>query len=227
MDDPNLDPALHRQALRGLKRINWVTNSIRAVWQEIKTLSKSYSSSSPLSILDVACGSGDSLIRIGKLAKAADFDVRLTGMDISPVAIASTSLNAMKANVELATIESDALSEQPFPQHDVVFCSLFLHHLDDSQALLLLRKMRSGGKHLVLVSDLLRSWSGYLLAVAGTRLLSRSRIVHIDGPRSVEAAFTESEFQKLCGEAEMANGAVRGFWPQRFLFRWEPDNEPS
>ncbi len=227
MDDPNLDPALHRQALRGLKRINWVTNSIRAVWQEIKTLSKSYSSSSPLSILDVACGSGDSLIQIGKLAKAADFDVRLTGMDISPVAIASTSLNARKANVELATIESDALSEQPLPQHDVVFCSLFLHHLDDSQALLLLRKMKSGGKHLVLVSDLLRSWSGYLLAVAGTRLLSRSRIVHIDGPRSVEAAFTEGEFQKLCGEAEMANGAVRGFWPQRFLFRWEPDNEPS
>lgn len=227
MDDPKLDPALHRQALRGLKRINWVTNSIQAVWQEINKLSKSHSGSSPISILDVACGSGDSLIQIGKLAKAADFDVRLTGMDISPVAVESTALNARKAKVKLATIESDVLSDKPLPQHDVVFCSLFLHHLDDSQALVLLRKMKSGGKHLVLVSDLLRSRSGYMLAVVGTRLLSRSRVVHVDGPRSVEAAFTEREFQKLSTEAEMANGSVHKFWPQRFLFRWESENAAS
>lgn len=227
MDDPNLDPALHRKALRGLKRINWVTNSIQAVWQEIKTFSKSHSDSSPLSILDVACGSGDSLIQIGKLAKASGFDVRLTGMDISPVAVESTAANAKKAEIELTTIEADALSDQLLPQHDVVFCSLFLHHLTDSQALRLLQKMKSSGTHLVLVSDLLRSRSGYMLAVVGTRLLSRSKIVHVDGPRSVEAAFTVREFQKLSNEAEMATGNLRKFWPQRFLFRWEPDHEPS
>src|SRR5438093_515405 len=79
---------------------------------------------------------------------------------------------------------------EPLPsEYDAVVSSLFLHHLTEEQAIELLRRMGTAGQ-MVLVNDLVRSRTGYLLAWMGTRLLSRSEVVHFDGPRSVEGAFT-------------------------------------
>ena len=65
----------------------------------------------------------------------------------------------------------------------------------------LLYKMRCAARRLVLVSDLVRSRAGYALAAAVPRLLTRSRVVHVDAVRSVEAAFTPEEFRLLAAEA--------------------------
>ena len=53
--------------------------------------------------------------------------------------------------------------------------------------------MKAAARRLVLVSDLRRSATGYFFAWAGCRLLSRSRVFHVDGTRSVAAAFTPAE----------------------------------
>ena len=45
----------------------------------------------------------------------------------------------------------------------------------------------------VVISDLRRSRSGFVIAWIGTRLLSRSPVVHYDGPVSVRAAWTIRE----------------------------------
>ena len=79
----------------------------------------------------------------------------------------------------------DVLAESIPEGYDVVTCSLFLHHLDETDAIGLLRKMADSAGRLVLVNDLIRSRMGYVLAWAGCRLLSRSPIVRHDGPVSV------------------------------------------
>ena len=106
-------------------------------------------------------------------------------------------------------------------QFDVVMCTLFLHHLSREEAAECLKKMFRAASEMVLVDDLRRTWLGYGLAQLGCQLLSRSPIVHVDGPLSVRAAFTESEIQVLSREAGLPAPKIVRHWPQRFLLRWD------
>jgi len=114
----------------------------------------------------------------------------------------------------------DALNDDLPAGFDIITCSLFLHHLDEPDAERLLRKLGTAAGRLVLVNDLARSRRGYLLAWAGTRILSRSPIVHVDGPLSVEGAFTPVEALDLAQRAGLSGATVRRRWPFRYLLRW-------
>jgi hypothetical protein len=115
----------------------------------------------------------------------------------------------------------DALIGELPGGYDAVLCSLFLHHLEADQAVQLLRQMAQAAGRLVLVNDLVRSTAGYLAAYAGTRLLSRSPVVHIDGPRSVEGAFSPAEVRVLAYRAGLRRARVELCWPWRYLLRWD------
>jgi hypothetical protein len=106
-------------------------------------------------------------------------------------------------------------------------CSLFLHHLDEPQAVELLRRMSESARHLVLVNDLIRGRLGYALAWLGTRLLTRSRVVHVDGPLSVEGAFTRAEALELAERAGLHGATIVRRWPCRFLLTWQRDLSQS
>src|SRR5204862_4753556 len=108
---------------------------------------------------------------------------------------------ARQAVAGIHFFQCDALGDWLPTGYDAVVCSLFLHHLDLERAVLLLRRMSTSAERLVLVHDLERRRFGYVLAWLGTRILSRSRVVHFDGPRSVEGAFTRAE------ALELAHGA--------------------
>jgi hypothetical protein len=45
-------------------------------------------------------------------------------------------------------------------------------------------------------------------------------VVHLDGPQSVRAAFSDDEVHRLAAMAGLSGFAVTHHWPQRFLFRW-------
>ena len=220
MDDPTLDAALHRQALDGLQRINSWSRSGAAIWQAISNLAV-HRQLREIRILDLAMGGGDVAMRLAHCAVRDNLHVTITGCDISPVAVAEAQLRALAAgarNVDFRPL--DVLREDLPGGYDVVMCSLFLHHLDESDAVLFLKKMRDAARQLVLVDDLRRTWLGYWLAWLGCRMLSRSLVVHKDGPLSVAAAFTSTEVCELAQRAGLLGATITHHWPQRFLLRW-------
>ena len=81
----------------------------------------------------------------------------------------------------------------------------------------------AAARRLLLVNDLERSLVGLLLAVAGTRLLTRSPVVHYDGPWSVAAAFTVAEARRLARAAGLAGARVTRCWPWRWQLTWRPE----
>ena len=100
-------------------------------------------------------------------------------------------------------------------------CSLFLHHLANDEALQLMRSMASAARQAVLIDDLLRTQWGYALCWVGCRILSRSPIVHVDGPLSVQGAFTVPEVRSLADQAGLSGARIKRHWPERFLLSWE------
>jgi SAM-dependent methyltransferase len=219
MDGPGLDPAEHARALRGLGRINWISRSASILWPPIARLAAS-EPGRPIRVLDLASGGGDVPIALARLASSSRLKIDVEGSDASPEAVrfATTQAEAHGSPVRLRVL--DALRD-PIPAgFDVISCSLFLHHLDHADAARLLRAMADAAARLVLVNDLARTRVGYLLAWLGCRLLSRSPVVHHDGPVSVAAAFTPDEALRLARESGLDVATVSPRWPQRFLLAW-------
>jgi SAM-dependent methyltransferase len=223
MDEPNLDPGQHGRALRGLARINRISSSDRILWRPLAALARERPADR-LRVLDIASGGGDVPIRIWQRGCRAGLLIDVCGIDASPTAIAHAEANARQANAAVRFMTLDILHE-PLPEgFDVLTASLFLHHLDEADAVTLLQKMRRAAGRMLLVNDLLRSRLGYLVAWCGTRLLTRSQVVHVDGPRSVEAAFTLPEARKLAERAGLAGATLTRRFPWRYLLAWRrPD----
>ena len=219
MDQPELDPVEHALALRGLARVNWFSRSAAIFWPALRAFALEQKGT-PLRVLDVACGGGDVTCALAKRARRAGLDVEISGCDLSETALSIARKQAASSGEAIEFFQQDVLSEPLLARFDVVICSLFLHHLDEAEAVTVLRSMSQGSRRAVLVNDLVRSRSGYLLAVLGTRILSRSPIVHIDGPLSVAGAFTPDEVLQLCEQAGLNGATISRHWPQRFLLTW-------
>ena len=220
MDAPGLDPGSHRAALRGLDRINWFSRSADIVWKPIRSLIATEPQRT-WKILDVASGGGGVAVTLAKRARSERVTIEILGVDVSTTAANHAQANARGAGYDNVSFRELNVLRNPLPDdYDVVMCSLFLHHLTSEQAVELLRKMAYAARRLVLVNDLRRTRFGYALAWWGGRLLSRSPIVHADGPMSVAAAFTTEEALRLAEQAGLKGAKIVLRWPQRFLLSW-------
>ncbi|HET6574308.1 MAG TPA: methyltransferase domain-containing protein [Fimbriiglobus sp.] len=219
MDRPDLDPAAHHRALRGLARINRWSRSVVAIWPVVEDAARQ-THGRPVRVFDLACGAGDVLVGLWRRAAKAGVPVALDGSDISSVALEHAARRAAEAGAVVRLFQADALRDTLPDGYDVVCTSLFLHHLADDEAVAVLTRMKQCTERVVAVDDLLRSPAGYALAWAGTRLLTRSRVVHADGPLSVRAAFTVPEVRQLADRAGLTGATVRRHWPYRFLLTW-------
>ena len=218
MDAPDVDATEHRRALAGLARINRISLSSRILWPSIRELARK--AHRPLRLLDLASGGGDVLCDLGHRAKVGGLAIELVGLDRSPVAVETARALSRKRGIQATFSEGDVL-DGPWPEAiDVVMCSLFLHHLESTDVVRLLRRMASAATT-VLANDLIRGWLGYQLAWWGCRLLTRSPIVHCDGPRSVEGAFSLDEIRDLARQAGLESIRLTRHWPERFLLRWD------
>jgi 2-polyprenyl-3-methyl-5-hydroxy-6-metoxy-1,4-benzoquinol methylase len=219
MDQPDLNPGEHARALCGLGRINRVSRSDAIFWPAIATLAR-VSKGSPVRVLDLASGGGDVPIALAIRAARAQLDVRIEGCDKSAEAVRFAQRNAAAGGVAVRFFALDALADSIPEGYDVLTCSLFLHHLNEADAVRLLRKMADAAGRMVLVDDLIRSRVGYALAWAGCRILSRSPIVRHDGPVSVSSAFTPEEVRELANRAGLGAVSLTRHWPRRVLVSW-------
>lgn len=221
MDDPALCPSAHRAALNGLTRIHRVTRSAQRFWKTIR--SNYVRESSHLSILDVGCGDAFLLRSLARLARRDSVELKITGCDISPVALQLASEHAEAEQLSLETIELDILSAELPIQADIVISSLFLHHFESQQVIRILQQMNVAARRGVVIDDLSRTRLGYALCWMGTRIFSRSSIVHTDGLLSVAAAFTIDEFSDLVQRAGISGHGVTRHWPERVMASWHCD----
>ncbi|QDU88246.1 Ubiquinone biosynthesis O-methyltransferase [Pirellulimonas nuda] len=222
MDDPEIDPRLHAAALRGLNRINAASRTAPSLWRAIRKAT-GVRRGDRLRVLDVACGGGDVARGLWRHGRRAGVALSLHGVDISPTAVERARAHTPPGTAVSYSV-ADAL-QGPLPfDFDVVTCTLFLHHLPEADAARLLKQLAQAARVAVIVSDLRRSTAGYWLAQAACRTLTRSPIVHVDGPRSVEGAFTIEEFRQLANEAGLHGVRVGRQWPQRLLAVWRRES---
>lgn len=219
MDEPELPAGLHEQALAGLARVNWWSGSARLCWGPLRRLSRDLGR--PLRVADIACGGGDVTLALANAARRAESGWTFAGFDLSPTALDLARDRAARRGISAEFHQLDAL-QSPLPEDcDALICSLFLHHLDESDAVALIGRLTGAARHLVVINDLERSRANYLLAVAASWCLTRSPVVHVDGPLSIAGAFTPSELRSLAAQAGCETAKVTRRWPCRLVLEWQ------
>jgi 2-polyprenyl-3-methyl-5-hydroxy-6-metoxy-1,4-benzoquinol methylase len=215
MDQESLAGTLHGPALDGLRRINRISRAGAAVWSEIRPALDACSRR-PLRVLDVGAGGGDVAAWLALRGEGA---IEVDGCDVSSYAVDHARRRAAATRIEdrVRFFKHDVRAG-PLPGgYDVVMCSLFLHHFDETDAVQLLARMKDAAQLRVLVQDLRRTRVGYVLAWLGCRVLSRSPVVRADGPASVNGAYTVSEVRAMGVAAGLEDICVRHRWPERFV----------
>jgi 2-polyprenyl-3-methyl-5-hydroxy-6-metoxy-1,4-benzoquinol methylase len=223
MDRPDLDSVAHHQALDAIERINLISASSQILWTPIRDLClerHGVRDGRPVRVLDVATGAGDVPSRLWRRAKRKGFPLEVSGCDFSPLAVEHSRRTADRMNADVSFFQLDLMTE-PIPTgYDIITCSLFLHHLDEEHASIALTKIREAAGAMALVNDLARSRFGWWAAYLGTRILTRSSIVHFDSAVSVEGAFTPDEALAVARTAGWDGASVKRKFPFRYLLSW-------
>ena len=214
LDETNIHQDLLFKNLRELDILNRTTGghaiTLKGIKQLITDHAKIYH------IVDLGCGSGDSLMAIADWAMKNNYKVRLTGVDMNANVIKYLK-NHCSAYPQITGITADY---QEFLDSntsiDIVHCSLFCHHLNEAELIKLFtyfsEKITTG----FVINDLQRNWMAYYSAWFFTRLLNGTILAKNDGPVSVLRAFKVNELKYLLEKANIRNYILH----KKLLFRF-------
>ena len=188
---------------------------IHRVFGELRALKNSLvrevlaSGEGRVSILDVGAGSGELLRLLSK--RLADVTAFLVGVEIN--ADAANSIRKIGS----VALQADAMN-LPFADDgfDYVFCSLFLHHLDDEPAIKMLREMNRVARKKIFVIDLNRSpVAYYFYRIVGGLFLQRFSLE--DGALSILRSRSPQELLDLARKADIKDVTVRSSKANRLI----------
>ncbi len=221
MDHPDASPSELDRSLRFIRRINRLLGYTRATLGHLDVFSRTWPRNQRIDILDLATGSADVPQAILRWADRHHFDLRIVALDRHPFTIR----RAADSDPRLHLVQTDALTP-PFPDNsfDYVLCSMFLHHLDDEQAVLLLRQMNRLARRGILLADLLRTrrasaWIWFFT------LLTNPMVRH-DARASVAQAFSAGEVLSLRHRAGIDYARYHRHFGHRFILAGERPSRP-
>ncbi|MBI2421222.1 MAG: methyltransferase domain-containing protein [Candidatus Hydrogenedentes bacterium] len=221
LDRPDLDPEDVLPAYRGLARLHRIANATRIFLEPLQAYLRRDDGERTIRVLDLACGDGHLIRQLYRRLAEAHPHVEFYGCDKNVHAIEHANEQAVVDGCEgLHFFEANIIDEPIPPGFDVYINSLFLHHLDTPVAIQFMRNLAACAPDCILLSDLLRTHRGVVLTALATHTFSRSPIVHIDGRRSIRAAFSASEVRGLMRESGWNGVTLSRHWPERFLLTW-------
>jgi ubiquinone/menaquinone biosynthesis C-methylase UbiE len=208
LDGRDWDPAELRANLRDIRRVNRLGGGTAAVLRALPPLLDGVPCDREVVILDLATGSGDIPLAIGRWAAKEGRRLRVIASDVSEEVLAIAGERG-PGEPRIALERFDARSV-PLPDCavDVVVCSLALHHFEPPDAIAVLREMGRLARRGFIVNDLVRGRVGYVVALVTSRLLTRNRLTRHDAPLSVLRAYTPAELVDLLRQAGIDDARV-------------------
>ncbi len=212
MDSPGTYEEL-RGCLRDLARVNRTTLGYRPTLRFLRRSLTAHTASggrhpgqrsaeTPLRIVDIGCGGGDTLREIERWGWRQRIPLQLTGVDLNPHAIRAAR-EFSPTQSAISWVVCDALSFTQPGGVDFVISSLLMHHLEETSIVELLVWMERVARRGWFLNDLRRTRTSFLLFQALARVANWHPFVRHDGPVSIRRSFQEEDWKRLLGKAEI------------------------
>lgn len=215
MDDPALDPDTLAACLADLAAVNRQSFGYRPTIAFVRRATQRAQLKRPLRVLDVGCGSGDTLRVLARELAKDGTPAELTGADLNPhaAAIARAQSPPQVGPVKLAFVVADARAlareRADSAPPDIIINALFMHHLEDEEIVDMLRFMDGSARVGWFVNDLYRSAFAARGFAALALLTRKHAIVRHDGPLSFARAFRAPEWRTHLEAAQIDGARVR------------------
>lgn len=219
MDQPNISTVQMHGVMRELVVINQLLGGYAATFAGLKPILKASKPGETITIADIGCGGGDTLLQVAQWANKQGLKLKLIGVDLSQDAIAYAQQHVHDSIASIYPVEWVVMDYRNWlasgPQVDILMTSLFFHHLKDEQIVEALQYMQRYAKLGWVINDLHRHWFAYQSIRLLTHFLSRSPLVKYDSSLSVWRGFVKQDWLSLLQQAK-GNAHIQWIW----AFRW-------
>jgi ubiquinone/menaquinone biosynthesis C-methylase UbiE len=214
MDEPGVPEKEIHQALKELEIINKLLGGYRVI---LDALHHVQWNDKPLTILDVGCGGGDMLRAIAKWAERKNRKVLLIGVDRNKTMTDYASRQS-EAYSNIRFINKDVFNDSLLNEKaDIVMNSLFCHHFDNNELIVLMSRLNQLASQNVIINDIDRNWFAYYSIKFITSFFSRTYLVKYDAPLSVERSLKRDEWEAVLSSAGITKYSLRWMW----AWRWQ------
>ncbi len=203
---------------KNLKELDFLNRYTGGHYLNLRAIRKLLTSNNrEFHMVDLGCGSGDTLKYIARWARKKNIRARFTGVDINPDAIDYMRRHC-RDYPEITAIHEGYEAYLAKKQHvDIYFCSLFCHHLTDNELQHVIGELKRYSKLGFVIHDLIRSPFSYYSSVAFTSLARATPLAKNDGPVSVLRGFKISEIKQLLQKAGVSEFRIKTNMGFRFL----------
>lgn len=215
LDEDNLPKKELLINLLELDRVNKFLGGYGVVFKGMKKLLHPLKKET-VSLLDIGSGGGDTLKRIYKKFYPK-LTLILTGVDLKADCIEYSQKQAEGMPIDF--IKSDYLKffkKRKEDKFDIITTSLFCHHLNNRELVILFSWMNRQAKKGFIINDLHRHPFAYYSIKFLTTWFSKSPIIKNDAPLSVLRGFRRIELEELLQKAGIENYTIEWRW----AFRW-------
>jgi SAM-dependent methyltransferase len=215
MDDPSIDAVSLQQAVEDVNMVNRWLDGFKFTLQAIKKVMQD-NPRSHYRILDLGCGDGAMLRYLSR--HLTDVSVEFIGMDLSGQSIKKAAEKS-RGDERLSFRESDIL-KIPNQQAscDILLCTLTLHHFDDSQIPVFLKRFIEISSLAVIINDLHRHRIAYLLFKYLSPIFIKHPISRHDGLISIASGFKEVDFKRYAQQIGVQRDRLKWKWSFRYIW---------
>jgi SAM-dependent methyltransferase len=208
MDLPGQPSTDLAASLRDVRIVNRFLGGTSVTRYHLKRLLRHWPKDRPISILDLATGSGDIPRALIKWGRKHGYTIRYTCLDVNS-GILDIARRESKDDSDIEFLQGDARRvEREDGSFDYVTCSMALHHFGPGEAVQILLEMDRLSRYGLVVNDLRRSRLAWLGIWLLTHLLPANRLTRHDGPLSTLRAYTPLEFRELAERAGLRGAKV-------------------
>lgn len=171
-----------------------------------------------ITVLDVGCGDGTNLQKVVSYIEKKGIKTSGIGIDFNENILNEARYkNKFIRNLHFEKID---VLKQPdeIPRADVVVLSLFLHHLKDDEIIFLLNKISAKTKIGIIVNDLSRSKTAFLLFKLFNFFFLKTKTAAYDGLVSIARGFKRNELLNFSKHIPDQESMVSGEWAFRYLW---------
>lgn len=202
---------------RNYRELHIINQQLGGYRITLKGLTRIVKGMTSFSILDIGCGGGDMLKTIAVWGRKNNFQLQLTGVDISAAAIQYSKENC-KSFPEIECRQEDVFQHLGSGKsYDVIMNTLFMHHFTDDQIVRLLLLMKNNADRGFVINDLQRHPLAYYSIKWITKFFSQSYLVKNDAPLSVLRGFRLEDWWHLLSKAFITNALISREWAFRYL----------
>ena len=222
MDDFTIIDERLTRALDNLRYVNRFLGGYGAAMALLGPVLRAQLPQRPLRVLDLATGIADFPDYLVRWAHRQGRKVEIVGIDANPATVdyARKTLDRilsplLRPQVQVAVGDALALDYED-DAFDVSVTALFMHHLDQDEAVTLVREMNRVSQRGFIINDLHRHPLAYYSIRALATVLPVSPMFRHDGPISVLRGFKRDDLHTIAQAANLETYKIRWHW----AFRW-------